>query len=311
MQSRASDVGVGELAGRQYGVVDREQLLALGLSRDAIAHRLAVGRLHRLHSSVYAVGHPSLSDRGAWMAAVLAGGDGAVLSHRSAAALWEIAALPAGRVEVTTPRSTRSTARLHRHCADLEGDEVAIRHRIPVTGVSRTLLDLASVVSRRDFERAVREAEFRRLPDQPPLAELLARHPRRRGARIVRATLEHLGRLNSGTSRSHLEDRFLRFVTQTSLPMPETNVKLRVDGRPYEADCLWRDAGLIVELDGHQAHGTRSAFESDRERDRRLHVAGWTVVHVTHSQLNTPAELAADLHRLLSHESASARPMVA
>lgn len=294
------DAGIADLAGKQHGVVARWQLRALGVGRHAIAHRIDSGRLHRLHPGVYAVGHRSLSWRGRWMAAVLAGGEGAVLSHRSAAALWGLRAEAPRRAEITVPRSTRSSLSLIRHCAKLPPDEMTSVDRIPVTTVSRTLFDLASVVPAWEFERGVREVEFLRLPDRPPLYELLLRYPRRRGARVVRETLERLDRLPDGLTRSPLEDRLLRFAARAELPMPETNVVLRVGDRRYEADCLWRDARLVLELDGHEAHGTRSAFESDRERDRRLQAAGWTVIRATSRQLHsTSAALAADIRTLL------------
>ena len=247
------------------------------------------------------------------MAAVLAAGEGAVLSHASAAALWGLRRSAPRDPEVTVPRSSRSTPRLRRHCSFLAADEVASWNAIPVTCVARTLFDIASRVKAWEFERFVREAEFLKLPQTPTLEELHARYPRRRGARLVRLTLEGLSRLPNGTTRSPLEDRFLRFAKGAGLPLPETNVTLRFGGATYEADCLWREARLIVELDGHEAHGTRSAFESDRERDRRMQVAGWRVIRITWRQLQTPEPLAQDLRRLLAptHESAVGRPRAA
>lgn len=299
MQARLGDRRIASLAEQQYGVVSREQLLGFGFSRDTITRRIKSGRLHRLHSGVYAVGHRCLPTEGWWMAGVLAGGEGAALSHRSAGALWGLRATVPDFIDITAPHSTRSRGALRRHYARLPEDEVTSRHRIPVTTVSRTLFDLAAVVSSQEFERAVREAEFLRLPDRPPLHHLLARYPRRRGARAVRATLGGLARLPGGSTRSPLEDRFLRFAARAHLPMPETNVVLRIGSHTYQADCLWREQRLIVELDGHEAHGTRSAFESDRERDRRLQAAGWTVVRATHRQLSQAGELADDIRRLL------------
>jgi hypothetical protein len=169
-----------------------------------------------------------------------------------------------------------------------------------VTCVARTLLDLAAIVRPWELERAVREAEFLKLPQRPSLVELHQRNPRRRGARLVRVTLERLAQLPGGTTRSPLEDRFLRFLRRAGLPLPETNVVLRLAGSAYEADCLWRGAQLIAELDGHEAHGTRTAFEGDRERDRRMQVAGWRVVRITANQLRHPHPLARDLRLLLS-----------
>lgn len=239
------------------------------------------------------------------MAGILAAGSDAVLSHRSVASLWRLLPLDRGPVDVTIPRSARSCSLVHRHRATLQPDEVTMRHGIPVTTPSRALFDIAAGLSLSQFERAVREAEFRRLPDRPPLVELLGRYPGRRGTHNVRVTLERLSRLAPGKSRSPLEDRFLRFASRAALPMPETNVIVRLDRDTYEVDCLWREARLILELDGHEAHGTRAAFEEDRERDRRLQATGWTVIRATHRQLDEARALAADIRQLLRRASSN------
>jgi uncharacterized protein DUF559 len=307
LQTREKDVELAELARRQHGVVARRQLARLGFSDDAISHRLTGARLHRLHPGVYAVGHRALPREGSWMAAVLAAGGEAVLSHTSAAALWGLRQSDERRPEVTVPRASRSTPSLCRHCSFLAADEVTVKGSIPVTSVARTLFDLATCVRPWEFERAVREAEFLRLPQRPSLEDLYVRHPRRRGARLVRLTLERLSRLPGGATRSPLEDRFLRCIERAGLPLPETNVRLELGGAAYEADCLWRGRRLVVELDGQEAHGTRSAFESDRERDRRMQAAGWSVIRVTSRQLRHPQPLVHDLRRIL-RESAFTRP---
>jgi very-short-patch-repair endonuclease len=247
------------------------------------------------------------------MAAVLAAGTEAVLSHASAAALWGLTPSVPQPPDVTVPRSSRSTPCLRRHCSFLAPDEVAKKNAIPVTCVARTLFDMAGQSKPWEFERLVREAEFLKLPQAPSLTELYTRHPRRRGARLVRLTLEGLSEFGSGATRSPLEDRFLRFVRRAGLPMPETNVRLQFAGVIYEVDCLWRKAGVIVELDGHMAHGTRAAFEGDRERDRRMQVAGWRVIRVTWRQLQTPGPLARDLGKFLTpvNESAIGRSRAA
>lgn len=239
------------------------------------------------------------------MAGVLAGGDGAVLSHRSAAALWGLPAPDPPFVEITSTQSTRSVAWLRRHCGQPAGDEATCQEGIPVTTVSRTLLDLATCASPDNFERALREAEFLRLPQFPPLAELLSRHAGRRGTRLVRNTLERLSHLPGGDTRSMLEDRFLRLAEKVGLPLPETNVTIRVDGRRYDADCIWRQARVILELDGRQAHATRTAFERDRERDRRLQAAGWTVIRATWQQVTEASALVRDLRQLLKAREAA------
>jgi hypothetical protein len=219
------------------------------------------------------------------MAGLLAAGAKAVLSHRSAASLWRVVPLDRGPVDVTIPRSARSRGLARRHVGDLRDDEVTIHHGIPVTTASRTLLDLAAVLHTRALERAVREAEVLRLPLRPPLAELLDRYPGRRGIASLRACLSRLGLVTDGITRGVLEDRFLALLTQHDLPLPATNVRLEIAGLRIEADCLWVERQVIAELDGYEVHGTRVAFESDRQRDRRLQAAGWRAIRVTWSQV--------------------------
>ena len=143
------------------------------MGRRAVGHRLERGRLHSLHLGVYAVGHDALSERGRWMAAVLAGGDGAVLSHRSAAALWRLRPSARGQAEVTAPGRRGRRPAIQFHQTRLRADEVTVHDGIPVTTVARTLLDLASVVEQRQVERAINEAEVLRLWDEVSLAALV------------------------------------------------------------------------------------------------------------------------------------------
>lgn len=297
--SRFRERAFAEVAGRQRGVVARWQMMDLGFGSDAIAHRLSVGRIYIVFAGVYAVGQPAIGREGRWMAAVLASGEGAVLSHGSAACLWGLRIEASVAHEVTISRSTGHIRGLRRHRSILLPDELTVRDDIPVTCVARTLFDIATGLAPWEFERAVREAEFLRLPQVPPLEEIYERRRGRRGAKLVGTTLEGLSRLPGGTSRSALEDRFLRFVRRVALPVPETNVLLRLEGAAYEADCVWRGQRVIVQLDGHQAHGTRSAFEEDRERDRRLQAEGWRVIRVTWRHLSQSESLARDLRGLL------------
>ena len=223
------------------------------------------------------------------MAAVLAAGPRAVLSHRSAAALWGIRPTARRRVEVTTAKRLHPRKDLHPHCAVLPPDEITTHEGIPVTTPARTLLDLAAVVPRNQLDRALNEAEIRRL--QGP-AELLDRHPAARGTKALRTLLLDARR----SHRAPSEAEFLDFVRAHDLPLPETNVI--VEG--YEADALWRGAKLIVELDGFATHGTRRAFVRDRRRDLTLTARGWRSVRVTDDQLARPADLAAELLSSLS-----------
>jgi len=294
------------LAERQHGVIARGQLLALGLGASTVKHRVGHGRLHPMHRGVYALGHRRLSVHGRFMAAVLAAGPGAVLSHRSAAELWGIRASASQRVEVSAPTRRRAGRGVRAHLASLANDELTELEEIPVTTASRTLLDLAAVLDGQRLERALREAEFRRLGDATSLTVLLKRHPRRRGTALLRRILA-AGRLGDGVTRGELEDCFVAFLDAAGLPRPGLNRHIEAAGRLIECDSVWRDGRLIVELDGHATHGRRSAFEDDRARDRALSAAGWRVVRVTWRQLEREAgPLESDLRRLLGEGEAKA-----
>jgi hypothetical protein len=300
-QTRGSDALVAELAEQQHGVVARRQLIDLGLGEDAIDRRLRLGRLHRLHSGVYAVGHQVVSREGRWLVAVLASGPDATLSHRSAAALWSIRRPGAGATETTAPSKGRSRAGIRRHSVALPTDEVTVFRGIPTTTVPRTLFDLAAIVPVGVVERAMREVEVKRLYDPLSLEDLLARYPGRRGARAVRACLRRRRDLPGGITRHELEERFVAFLDRFGLPRPRLNAHVRVRDRYYEIDCFWPQVPLALELDGFEAHGTRPAFEKDRERDRVLQVAGYRTTRVTWRQLrDEPEAIAADLRELVS-----------
>jgi very-short-patch-repair endonuclease len=299
-QPRELDEQIAALAGRQHGIVARAQLAALGISRRAIGHRLERGRLHLLHRGVYAVGHRAVSREGRWMAAVLAMGSEAVLSHRSAAALWGIRATGRARIEVTVPGPRHSRPALQVHRAALANDEVTVHRGIPVTTPNRTLLDLAAVLDARQLEKAVNEAEILRLTDAISLDDLLERHRGRRGTKALRKILATRA-LGKTITRSELEDRFLRFLDDAVLPRPKVNTNVQIDATSIEVDCAWPDRRLVVELDGDATHATAAGFERDRARDRALHADGWRVVWITWRQLHEePDAVARDLERLLT-----------
>lgn len=233
------------------------------------------------------------------MASVLAAGHGAALSHRSAGALWRLWPSARSVIEVTASRRVRPSPGIQPHRASLPDDEVTTERRIRVTTVPRTLLDLAAVLPRHRVERAINEAEVRRLAGPLPLAALVARYPGRRGVGVIRAILDD-ARVGATITRSELEDRFVAFLETTKLPRPELNATLKVAERWVEVDCLWRTQSLIAELDGHAFHASAAAYERDRARDRVLSVAGWRVVRITRRQLHHDAvALAADMRRLL------------
>ncbi len=238
------------------------------------------------------------------MAAVLASGDEAVLSHAAAAAHWGIRSPNFNRpIDVTTPRACRSRTLLRRHVAGLPADEVMVERGIPVTTVPRTIFDLAAVGPVDQVESALRQSEYLRLHDRLSLHDLLERYPGHRGARSVRVAL---GRRveRPGRSRSPLEERFLPFLDRHGLPRPRLNAWLQIPAGMVQVDCFWPEWMNVVELDGWAGHGTRVAFREDRARDRRLRVAGYGVTRISWAQLDDePLAVAADLRSLLQHQS--------
>lgn len=279
------DHAIARIASRQHGVVTLGQLLDLGLSVDHVKYRLAVGRLFRVHKGIYAVGRPELDTCGRWMAATLICPGGA-LSHRSAAEAIRLLRRTGGSIHVTAPRQVRVAAPILFHRRALPADELTTWEGIPITGLARTLFDLAATGGERVLTRALREAHFQGLSDRLSLHDLLGRYPRHAGTRAVRAVLER--RTYLLRVRSDLEGDFLEFLSDRGLPLPETNAIVEVAGERFEADCLWRRQRLVIELDDYSTHGTPEAMEEDRRRDGLLQAAGWAVHRVTGRRLDLP-----------------------
>jgi hypothetical protein len=230
------------------------------------------------------------------MAAILASGPEAVLSHRSATALWGIWGSGAGEAHVTVPRKTRSRRSIHRHFGALPVDEVTTRDGIPVTSAARSVLDLAADRGEPAAESALREMEYLGIYGPVSIPTLLARHPHHRGAAIVARCIERLQDDPGGRVRSPLEELFLPFLDAHHIPRPRLNPWLSVGDERFQVDCLWPDARLVGELDGFQSHGTKRSFRADRKRDRQLLAASYRVVRITPDQLTTePAQVAVDL----------------
>jgi very-short-patch-repair endonuclease len=235
------------------------------------------------------------------MTAVLASGQGAVLSHRSAGALWGIRGSVGGAVDVTVGHRSTSSDRIRRHFAALPADEVTEREGIAITTVPRTIFDLAAASSVDRVEHDIRQVEYLRLYDQLSLLDLVERYPGRRGLRRVRAALSRLEALPTGRTRSRLEERFLPFLRRHNLPRPRLNDWIMVGEKRYQVDCHWYGTRQIVELDSWEGHGTRSAFREDRARDRVLRTAGYLVTRISWAQLDDePEAVASDLRKLLS-----------
>lgn len=279
------DTLIARLAARQHGVVARWQLAALGVGGTAIDKRVADGRLRRIHRGVYAVG--PLDRRGYWMAAVLACGEGALLSHRDGAMLWNLR--PANRmaIDVTTPGARgRRRSRITVHgTVRLHPDDRAEVEGIPVTSVPRTLLDLAEVVPLEHVRRAYEAAERHELLDMQAMNELVSRSNGRRGLAALLALLDY-DPSPGVRSKSDLESRFLDLVREAGLPLPQLNVS--VEG--FMVDAYWPPGRLVVELQSWEHHAHRQAFERDNERFARLQVAGYTVLPLTYRQLRDQSD---------------------
>jgi very-short-patch-repair endonuclease len=273
------DLVIARVAGRHHGVVSTAQLRSAGINYEGIRRRVAAGRLHRVHRGVYAVGHRRLTFEGRCMAAVLALGKGAAVSHRSAAALWRMLPAHDGPIEVTVPgdggRDKRNGLRVHRSSTLIAGVSI-LRDGIRLTKAARTLQDLHRSASNSTYQRAVRRALDLKLVKSRDLQ----REP--------------------DLTRSELE-RILRSIcSRHRLPQPEVNARVG----PYEVDFLWREHRLIVETDGFEHHGHRDAFERDRARDARLQSQGFRVLRFTYRQVtDSSTDVAASLHGLLGQKS--------
>jgi very-short-patch-repair endonuclease len=288
---------IAELATKQHGLVGRTQLVAAGVSEEAIRYRLEARRLRRIHRGVYATGHAALSADAWAMAGVLSAGDEGILGHRSAAHRWGMLRSGPSRVDVIIPRERRQLRAVRFHYGRIEPDEITTLRGIPITGVSRTILDLAGTQSPQRVAAAIKEPEVLRLTDTLSLHDLLVRYPRRAGTGVLRAVMhDPLPR-----TRSDLELEFLEFLAARDLPLPETNVWLQIGARWIDADCVWRRQKVIAELDSRSVHDTPTAFESDRARDRRLAVRGWRPIRITWRAMHDEGrELESDLRVLLA-----------
>jgi very-short-patch-repair endonuclease len=291
---------MAQLAGCQHGVVGRWQLDELGFTEQMIRTRMLHGGLIRLHRGVYAVGYRALTVESRWMAAVLAHGPEAVLSHRSGGQLWGLYPRGAIAPEVTVPGPAKTKRGIVAHRGSLVADEVGKFQGIPVTSVARTMFDLAGMLKEREVERAWNEMEVRDYRLRLSVPDLIERYPGRKGS-VLLGRLANREDLPVGITRNDLEEAFLALIDRHELPRPRMNARLAVRDRFYEVDCLWEDRRVAIELDGGRAHGTKKAFQKDRERDRILTAERYTTARLTWQQIaETPAEVAADLQRILT-----------
>jgi very-short-patch-repair endonuclease len=301
--ARGLEALADRLVERQHGVATLSQLRELGFSRRMVSDRVRNGRFSRFHRGVYGVG-PRLSQRTREMAAVLASGPDAHLSHRSAAGLWGLlpsmepgphnAPHPCEVAVVLSKRGGHHHGILAHRIIHLATADRALRHGIPVTSPGRTILDLAALASRttdvcardplptvshRDLEQAVARAERDRLVTPAELRARLEASPRRGGIALLRRVLDLTG--GPAFVRSEAERRFIDLLRTTDLPAPRVNARV---GR-FELDFYWERAGLAVEVDGFAHHAPRDRFESDRLRDAELVAQGIQVFRITWRQL--------------------------
>jgi predicted transcriptional regulator of viral defense system/very-short-patch-repair endonuclease len=280
---------VQALAARQHGLITYEQLRAAGFSDAAIARRLALGRLHRIHRGVYAVGRRELSREGVFLAAVLAVGDDAVLSHFAAAALWECWTGRTDPVDVSVPRRARSRAGIRVHgVVDLPPVATTIRNGIPVTTLTRTIRDLAGTMySERAYRRVVHEAFARKHVDLASLrAEIDRAGSRCRGIGRLRAEIAD----GAKPTRSGLEDDVVEMLRRHDAPSFETNV--HVPGTPdwVEVDVLFGPQKVVIEVDGTHWHSTPFRRELDAYKQSLVEAAGHRVIRLTDDDVTPTRE---------------------
>jgi len=278
------DRRIGERAGAQRSLITRRQLLALGVSSDMIGRALQRRRLHRMHQGIYSlVPFPALPPLAIELAAVLACGDTALLSHHSAAAVYGIRPFAEGSVDVTVigkeTGRRRPGIRVHR-TGHLDPRDARRHQRIPIVSPARALLDIAPEISGRSLEWALDQALVKRLTNKAQINAVLNAYPHRSGTPNLQALLEDPDRPTTLT-RSHPEEQLLARLRKAGLPAPEVNARVG----NYTADFLWRAAKVILEIDGYHYHHTRAAFERDHQRDSEHLRDDYLVIRVTPRQL--------------------------
>jgi very-short-patch-repair endonuclease len=290
--NRFADRVIARLASRQHGVVARWQLLAEGVTRDQIAHRLRNGRLHEIHRGVYLVGHTVPPPMAVEQAALLACGQQAVLSHRSAANLWSLLPYPASAPAWVTvpPERSADRPRIRIRRAVVPQADIRRRHGLLLTSPPRTILDLSILLDDEELEHVAAEAAYRKLASETELLAQAEGNEGKKGVAKLRRVLDLPG--GPRRTRSPAERKMLRLLRQAGMTGFETNA--RIHG--YEVDLLWRDARLAAEVDGWDGHSGRIAFERDRLKVATLGAHGVSVIPVTGRQLrNDPRGV---IHRL-------------
>ena len=288
------------VAERQLALITTRQLHTAGLPRGSVEWRVANGSLHPRFRGVYLIGHPIPVPGAAELAAVLACGERAFVSHRSAAVVWGLVETPGDAVDVTVVRRrsrSRDGLRVHRVEALADADQ-SERRGIPVTAPARTVIDFTSTAGAEEAERVIAEAFALRLVTEPQIRAAIERAPGRAGVARVQAILGQPG--GPKRTRSGGERAMLRLVRSAQLPAPRTNYPVA----GYSADFCWPDQRLIVELDGLDFHSGRGALERDHRRDIVHKNAGYDVLRFTVRQLEEePLYVAAVIARALDRRT--------
>jgi hypothetical protein len=292
------DALIAAIAIRQQINVTRAQLLSLGLDRNAITYRLRVGRLYLAFAGVYSVGRPLLTPLERAAAAVLACGDGAVLSHIAALALWGFIRDWPERLHVTTSANRRPAGITVHRSTTLTRRDKRRHHGIPVTSPARSLLDAAPHLPPQKLRRAVNDALHSPFLNRSHLAEVCLRYPRHPGVKFLAEFVDTA----DGPTRSTWEDTFVPFCERFGLPRPLINTKVL----GYEADAYFEAERLIVELDSWEFHRDRAAFERDRNRDADMLTAQIATVRITWTRIShTPVAEANRLEKILARRRAT------
>lgn len=304
---RNSSIGfwweVAAVAETQLGLISREQLRGLDFSDERISRAVARGQLHPVFRAVYRVGHRNRNPRARLLAATMACGPGTVVSHRSAAWLLGLREERPSEVEVVSPvENGRKIDGVKRRFVPLpRGIEVTISAGVPTTGAARTIVDCAGIRNRREIGDLIEQAATLGVLDVGQI-DVILDGPRRRGARLLLRLLEPWRRYKPGIHlRSRMEAKLLPLLTEMGLPIPETNAKLRIGGKGFEVDFLWRRRKLVVETDGGQFHDNPAAGARDSNRNRALISAGYAIPRLGWEDLrDRPAQTMAEIARLLS-----------
>ena len=288
-RGRTVDAEIARLAGRSHGVVTRAQLLAAGVSADQVTTRLRRGSLIRVHPGVYRAGHRAPSVEARYLAAVRAGGEGALLCGLAAG--WLLGLVPGGalRAEVVVRVQRRiEGVRVRR---GLNPRDSFLWRGVPVTSPARTMVDLASVLSVDDLARAFHEAGIRHQLTPDHVEAVLRRRPNSPGAAKLRAVIHG----DAPLTLSALERRFRRLLRANGLSLPQSN--RRIEGRLI--DCRWPELRLTVEIDGYRYHRSRYAWERDRRREREARARGDDFRRYTYGDITEPTALLNELRPVL------------